>query len=292
MQIEVQIVNAFIDGTTGGNPAGVVVDANGLTGTQKLKVAQQVGLSETAFVSASDVATVKLEFFTPTRQIPHCGHATIATFSLLRQMGAVGEGRLSKETTDGNRVILVEGGMAFMEQRAPKYTQVPATSELAGRVVASLGLTRTRFLSGVDPSVVNTGNAFLIVPLLDERSVAALRPHRDLVESLSDELDLIGYYVFSTTTKVRGRHAGARMFAPRFGIPEEPGTGMAAGPLACFLHDYLRVEDREIFIEQGWLMQPPSPSVIRVRLELADGKISRLMAGGAARVVSSMRVDV
>lgn len=292
MQIEVQIVNAFIDGTTGGNPAGVVVDANGLTGTQKLKVAQQVGLSETAFVSASDVATVKLEFFTPTRQIPHCGHATIATFSLLRQMGAVGEGRLSKETTDGNRVILVEGGMAFMEQRAPKYTQVPATSELAGRVVASLGLTRTRFLSGVDPSVVNTGNAFLIVPLLDERSVAALRPHRDLVESLSDELDLIGYYVFSTTTKVRGRHAGARMFAPRFGIPEEPGTGMAAGPLACFLHDYLRVEDREIFIEQGWLMQPPSPSVIRVRLALADGKISRLMAGGAARVVSSMRVDV
>ena len=179
-----------------------------------------------------------------------------------------------------------------MEQRAPKYTQVPATSELAGRVVASLCLTRTRFLSGVDPSVVNTGNAFLIVPLLDERSVAALRPHRDLVESLSDELDLIGYYVFSTTTKVRGRHAGARMFAPRFGIPEEPGTGMAAGPLACFLHDYLRVEDREIFIEQGWLMQPPSPSVIRVRLELADGKISRLMAGGAARVVSSMRVDV
>ena len=292
MQIEVQIVNAFIDGTTGGNPAGVVVDANGLTGTQKLKVAQQVGLSETAFVSASDVATVRLEFFTPTRQIPHCGHATIATFSLLRQMGAVGEGRLSKETTDGNRVILVEGGMAFMEQRAPKYTQVPATSELAGRVVASLGLTRTRLLSGVDPSVVNTGNAFLIVPLLDERSVAALRPHRDLVESLSDELDLIGYYVFSTTTKVRGRHAGARMFAPRFGIPEESGTGMAAGPLACFLHDYLRVEDREIFIEQGWLMQPPSPSVIRVRLALADGKISRLMAGGAARVVSSMRVDV
>ena len=292
MQIEVQIVNAFIDGTTGGNPAGVVVDANGLTGTQKLKVAQQVGLSETAFVSASDVATVKLEFFTPTRQIPHCGHATIATFSLLWKMGAVGEGRLSKETTDGNRVILVEGGMAFLEQRAPKYTQVPATSELAGRVVASLGLTRTRLLSGVDPSVVNTGNAFLIVPLLDERSVAALRPHRDLVESLSDELDLIGYYVFSTTMKVRGRHAGARMFAPRFGIPEEPGTGMAAGPLACFLHDYLRVEDREIFIEQGWLMQPPSPSVIRVRLELADGKISRLMAGGAARVVSSMRVDV
>jgi len=292
MQIEVRIVNAFIDGTTGGNPAGVVVDANALTTVQKGAVARQVGLSETAFVSASGVATVKIEFFTPTRQIPHCGHATIATFSLLRQMGMVGEGRLSKETIDGTRAILVDEGMVFMEQRAPKYTQVPATSELGDRVVASLGPMRPQLVGGVDPSVVNTGNAFLIIPVGDERSVAALRPHHDLVESLSDELDLVGYYVFSTTTKVRGRHAGARMFAPRFGIPEEAGTGMAAGPLACFLHDHLGVEDREIFIEQGWLMQPPSPSVIRVRLDLADGKISGLLAGGAARVVSSIRVDV
>jgi PhzF family phenazine biosynthesis protein len=269
-----------------------VVDANALTVAQKLTVARQVGLSETAFVSASGVATVKLEFFTPTRQIPHCGHATIATFSLLRQMGVVGEGLLSKETTDGNRAIWIEGDMAFMEQRGPKYTRVAATSELGDRVVASLGLMPPQLMSGVDPSVVNTGNAFLIVPVGDERSVAALRPRHNLVESLSDELNLIGYYVFSTTTKVRGRHAGARMFAPRFGIAEEAGTGMAAGPLACFLHDYLGVEDREILIEQGWLMQPPSPSVIRVRLELADGKISGLMAGGTARVVSAMRVDI
>lgn len=79
MQIEVRIVNAFIDGPAGGNPAGVVVDANALTAAQKLKVARQVGLSETAFVSASDTASIKLEFFTPTRQIAHCGHATIAT---------------------------------------------------------------------------------------------------------------------------------------------------------------------------------------------------------------------
>lgn len=292
MHIDVQIVNAFIDGEIGGNPAGVVVDANILTADQKLKVAQQVGLSETAFVSASDTATIKLEFFTPMRQIPHCGHATIATFSLLRQLGVVGEGHLSKETIDGNRDILVEGEMAFMEQRAPRYTPVAVTSELGSRVIASLGIAPAQLLSGVAPLVVNTGNAFLLVGLSDERSVAELRPHLNLVESLSDELDLIGYYVFSTTTKVQGRHAGARMFAPRFGISEEAGTGMAAGPLACLLHDYLGIGDREIFIEQGWLMQPPSPSVIKVVLEIANGKISRLMAGGYARTISSLRVEV
>jgi ascorbate-specific PTS system EIIC-type component UlaA len=97
MLIEVQIVNAFIDGAAGGNPAGVVVDANALTAAQKLTVAQRVGLSETAFVSASNSATIKLDFFTPTRQIAHCGHATIATFSLLRHLGLISDGRLPKK---------------------------------------------------------------------------------------------------------------------------------------------------------------------------------------------------
>jgi PhzF family phenazine biosynthesis protein len=292
MLVDVQIVNAFIDGATGGNPAGVVVDANNLTTAQKLEVAKEVGLSETAFVSESDSATVKLEFFTPTRQIAHCGHATIATFSLLRRLGVVSEGRLSKETIDGNRDIVVDGDMAYMEQRAPEYTRVAASSELGGRVISSIGLTKDRLRSGADPFVVDTGNSFLIVPLPGERAVTELQPEFDLVEAISEELDLVGYYVFSTTTKEQGRHAGARMFAPRFGISEEAGTGMAAGPLACFLHDHLGVEEREILIEQGWLMDPPSPSLIRVILKLADGQISRLMAGGAAHVASSMQVEV
>jgi PhzF family phenazine biosynthesis protein len=183
--------------------------------------------------------------------------------------------------------------MVFMEQHAPKYTQVAVTSELGGQVVASLGLTQTQLLDRVDPFVVNTGNAFLLVPLADEQSVAELRPHLRLVESLSDELDLVGYYAFSTTTKVPGRHAGARMFAPRFGIAAvEAGTGMEAGPLACFLHDHLGIEEREILIEQGWLMRPPSPSVIKFVLEVADGNISHLMAGGTARAISFLRVEV
>lgn len=79
MNVRVEIVNAFVDAGTGGNPAGVVLDADGLSDGQKLAVARQVGLSETAFVSASEVASFKLDFFTPARRIAHCGHATIAT---------------------------------------------------------------------------------------------------------------------------------------------------------------------------------------------------------------------
>ena len=82
-QFTVNVVNAFIDNGVGGNPAGVVLDADGLDRDTKQQIAAQAGLSETAFVSASDTAVFKLEFFTPTRQIAHCGHATVATFSYL-----------------------------------------------------------------------------------------------------------------------------------------------------------------------------------------------------------------
>ena len=69
MKIEIQIINAFIDGESGGNPAGVVLDADKFSAMQKLKIAAKVGLSETAFVSSSKSADFKLDFFTPKRQI-------------------------------------------------------------------------------------------------------------------------------------------------------------------------------------------------------------------------------
>ena len=292
MRVDVQIVNAFIDGEHGGNPAGVVIDADSLGADQKRAVAEMVGLSETAFISTSKVATFKLEFFTPTRQIAHCGHATIATFSLLRQIGRVAEGLSSKETIDGNRDILIRGDMAFMEQRAPRYSPIPVESELCARVLASLRIDPTRAPLASEPCVVNTGNSFLVIQLPTEAAVRALDPDFSAVEQISDELDLIGYYPFSSATRVTGRVAGTRMFAPRYGIREEAATGMAAGPLACFLYDRTGIMKPQMLIEQGRLMSPASPSVITVDLEIRDRNIVRLMAGGRAKSVKSFSVEI
>jgi PhzF family phenazine biosynthesis protein len=292
MRIDVHIVNALTDEETGGNPAGVVIDADALNVKQKLDVARQVGLSETAFVSKSDVATIKLEFFTPTRQIAHCGHATVASFSLLRQLGRVNDGKLSKETIDGNRSILVDGNTVLMEQGAPRYRPIAAGSGLSLSIAQSIGLQPTHLHSTANPTVVNTGNGFLMIALPDARSLAEIRPNHQAIETISGELDLIGYYVFCRETVMPRRHAGTRMFAPRFGINEESATGTAAGPLACFLHDHMGVKDREIVIEQGRLMQAPSPSIIKVMLDINDGAISRLMAGGAAVAVRSISLEI
>lgn len=121
MKVTIKILNAFIDNDSGGNPVGVVLDADALNNQQKLTIAKKVGLSETAFVSKSTQADFKLDFYTPNRQIAHCGHATIAVFSYLSQLGKAKQGWYTKETIEGNRKIQIDGDMAYMQQLAPRY---------------------------------------------------------------------------------------------------------------------------------------------------------------------------
>lgn len=120
-QLTISVIQAFVDAGRGGNPAGVVLNADVCDRATRQRIATQVGLSETAFVSASSTADYRLEFFTPVRQIAQCGHATIATFSYLAQQGILKRTHSSMETVDGVRGIRLEGDQAFMKQRTPTY---------------------------------------------------------------------------------------------------------------------------------------------------------------------------
>lgn len=275
---EAWFVDALTHAGRGGNPAAVVLDADGLDSASRIRIAARIGLSETAFVSRSEVATVRLEFFTPTRQIAHCGHATIATFALLRSLGRIVDGHFSKETIDGIRTILVDGDQVFMQQRAPRYETWPAATPQARRIRASLGL------DPADVTIVDTGNRFALIEVDGVDALRSLAPAMVEIAGSSEELDLVGYYVFSRTGAASGRAATTRMFAPRYGIAEEAATGMAAGPLASLLHARYAVGPT-LTIEQGTWMPIPSTSAIEVRLELDNDEIVGLYAGGRASIV-------
>lgn len=292
MKLDVAIVNAFVtqtqDGQSeGGNPAGVVLNADELSHAQKLSIAKQVGLSETAFVSQSDVAGFKLDFFTPTRQIAHCGHATIATFNLLASKGLVPQENTSKETIDGIRAVSITNGSAFMAQLAPSYQALP---EYQARVLSSLNLTSEEVSD--EAILVNTGNSFLLVGVKDKQTLADISPDYDLIQTISEALDLIGYYVFSLDTYLDSSTATSRMFGPRYGILEEAATGMAAGPLACYLYDQKKINQSSFIIEQGYAMKVPSPSLLKAELKLEDDEIKSLSVGGRAKVSQALSLDV
>jgi len=291
MKIEVPIVSAFVDGESGGNLAGVVLNAERYSSEQKQEIAAAVGLSETAFVSPSESADVKLEFFTPTQQIAHCGHATIATFSLLRQRGLLASDRSSLETIDGLGCVNMEGDAAYMAQRAPRFASL--NEEDLQTTSRALGITQKDLIEGTEPTLVNTGNSFVIIGIREVETIKGLQPDFALIEKLSESLDLIGFYVFSFDGIGDGRDAGARMFAPRYGIQEESATGMAAGPLACYLYKQSGTNKQEFAIEQGRWMSSPSPSVINVRLNIGvNDKIQNLFAGGQGALKEFVEVEV
>lgn len=292
--IQALIVNGFVGAEGGGNPAGVVLDADELSDAQMQIIAHKIGMPETAFVSQSKTEGLKLDFFTPNRRIPHCGHATIATFAYLLDQGKLQEGVTSKETVDGPRKIVLKNGEAFMEQLAPKYNPVAGWASVGVSledVLRSLGLSAQDLDPRFEPAVVNTGNSFLMVAVPDGDTLSRIVPDLPRISEVSDRLDLIGYYVFTTAPDATDKDATTRMFAPRYAIDEEAGTGMAAGPLACVLYDKLGVTKEQIVIEQGVYMTPPSPSLITVDLDLEKGEITGLMAGGKGKMVRELNLQ-
>ncbi len=289
-QLTVPIVQAFIAEGDGGNPAGVVLDADRFNSAEKQAIAAQLGLSETAFVSGSDLADYRLDFYTPTRQIADCGHATVATFSHLVQTGRLTGSASSKEIVDGRREIYLRGDMAFMEQSAPRYTDLPSDS--AEALLRILAISPDDLMPGKQPIIVNTGVNFIILPLNGVSAVKALAPDFDALADLSDQYDAIGVYAFSLDTEAPGHDAGIRMFAPAYGIPEESATGMGAGPLACYLHDELGINNTTFVLEQGYLMEEPSPSLLTAELDVVDGKIMRVLVGGRGRVSREISLEL
>jgi PhzF family phenazine biosynthesis protein len=287
MKVKVKVLNAFIDNNQGGNPAGVVMDADKLNHQQKLSIAKQIGLSETAFVSKSSIADYKLDFYTPNRQIAHCGHATIAVFSYLAENQNLSQGWYTKETIDGTRKILIENNSAYMEQLAPKYTEIESYQN---RVVKSLNLNQTQILE--KPLLVNTGNSFVIIGVKDQQTLAQLNIDFDSIKTISEQLDLIGYYVYTLETHNLKNDASTRMFFPRYGVDEEAATGMAAGPMACYLYDKVGIKKSKFIIEQGFFMPQPSASKIQVDLKLEKDQITSLMAGGKAKLTKQIVIEI
>jgi PhzF family phenazine biosynthesis protein len=155
-----------------------------------------------------------------------------------------------------------------------------------------LNITKTHLIEGKTPLLVNTGNSFLIIPIRSQQILREIEPNLESIENISHKLNLIGYYAFSTETHKEQRDATARMFAPLYGIHEESATGMAAGPLACYFHDVLGIKKDTYYIEQGYLMHPPSPSLLIVELEKSADKITKIMAGGKGLVMQEKIIEI
>ena len=282
--VEIFKVLAFSDSSAGGNAAGVVLNADNLTPSQRLQIAAKVGFSETAFLSTpkNPAHDYDIRFFTPAREIDNCGHATIAAFSLLRQQGLTQKNKLTYVNNQGEGSVEYEGPEVYMAQKAATYETLSGDEIEFTRRILGYPFLDPKFT----PQIVSTGNRFLVVGVDTEKELTKLQPLQSEIYKISEEKSLIGIYVFVLKNpKTDGVYATTRMFAPYYGIDEESATGMAAGPLAGLLFDHKFVEPGPIVIEQGRFMNLPAPSQIKAEFQIGiSGKLEGLRVGGRAYI--------
>jgi len=295
-------VDAFTRTRFMGNPAGVVPNADGLSEPEMQAIARELNNSETAFVfhpRAND-HDVHVRFFTPTTEVPVCGHATIAAHYVRALEGQM-NGQSARQLT-GADVLQVDiepdGGGDFriwMHQRPPTFAPPVSDVERSSGLVAALRLTEHDL--GERPiQIVSTGHSKVMVPLRDRSLLNDLEPDLPALASISRAIGCNGYHLFTLADPDPGILAHGRMFAPAIGIAEDPVTGNANGPLGAYLVQHRLVpamtfeSGLSCWMRQGEAMGRPGNVKVEVAVDPVLVKPTAVRIGGDA--VIAFRAEI
>ena len=285
------IVDAFTDRPFGGNPAGVVLLGEEAFPDEGLmiKIAAELRFSETAFVrytqaikqSDNHAFTAHVRYFTPKAEVELCGHATIATFSLLHKLG-LAEGRCLCHTLAGDLCIEV-GVKVMMQMAVPRIVRAVADT---APIYKALGI--DGYIPSLPAQVAYAGLEDIMIPIPDVETLNALHPDMEAVAALTEKHKAVSFHCFALPTQaIRQSNnqtitAHVRDFAPQYGIPEESATGTANAALTHYLatHGVIPATGDFSFM-QGEAMG--RPSVVATRIS-DDGTI---YVGGTAAIVAN-----
>lgn len=307
MNKEVYIVNAFTYNGDGGNGAGVVPEAEGLTSEQMQAIAKEVGLSETAFVTKSNEEgyDFHVRFFTTTTEVDLCGHATIAAFSTLGQLGIIKDSNEVVKVKQKTLAGILDVELSFkdnklenvlMTQAEPKFIfslsvqDLEPLCDILGITVNDIGVGVTGYMAR--PMAVSTGLSDLILPIKTLEALKNISPDYKALAKYSEERELIGVHAFSFQTENKTSTVSTRNFGPAVGIDEESATGTANGALAAYLIKnklYPFTDDTTIVCEQGYYMENPSEIIAKVEGEM-DNFIIKI--GGKATILDKKEITL
>jgi trans-2,3-dihydro-3-hydroxyanthranilate isomerase len=280
-------VDVFTERVFGGNPLTVVFDAKGLGDDEMQAIAREMNCSETTFLlppTRPDCAA-RVRIFTPAREVPFAGHPTIGTSWVLATERLLPENSLRFNLEIGPVEVTLEGDPvrpSFLWMRHGEARFGPELTSRAG-FAGALGLAETDLLAGAPVCTGSTGNTFLYVPLRDRETVDQARLDVPALLAAQGEGPNLGVFVFAPDPDPRAGRVYSRMFAPHTsGVPEDPATGSASGPLGAYLVERRLVaagDTVEIVSEQGTRMG--RQSFIRIRIGMTGGRIGEILVGGS-----------
>ncbi|MBX9949988.1 MAG: PhzF family phenazine biosynthesis isomerase [Candidatus Obscuribacterales bacterium] len=280
------MVDAFTTNRFEGNRAGVVLEADQLSAKERQQLAYEIGASETAFVSHSKNADFNVEFYTPKSQIDFCGHATIATFYMMAELGKLnidsGICNITQETKAGILPVAIEkkNGRTFvtMTQRAPEFRSPQVSTK---EVAHALNIQEVDLHQTLPLGLSNTGNWHLMVPVQSKHTLDGISYDAERLSKILTNCGAATAHVFFADSP---KLFYARNFCPTIGIPEDPATGAAAGAFGAYLthNGYLSEKLNEFEIVQGEAMGKKSSIFVRIRMH--EGEIDLVQVAGTAAI--------
>ena len=283
--------DAFTNKQNMGNPAGIVLDADGLTEEEMQRIAEKVGFNGTSFVLYSEVADIRMRYFTPGFEMDLCGHGTVGTIYALRERGLLEEKtNLTIETKAGVLPIQIgvnEKGETFikMRQAVPKFKDFTGSKE---ELAHSIGLNVNDLDVSLPIVYGSTGNWTVIVPIKNLDACERMKPNTDAFPSVLKEIPNASIHpvcleTYDEKVQMHGRHFSSAYA----GTIEDPVTGTASGVMGAYYATYLEKDfdhEMELIVEQGQEIHKDGRVAVYVTKDVENEKLQIDIAGTAVYV--------
>jgi trans-2,3-dihydro-3-hydroxyanthranilate isomerase len=285
--LEYVLVDAFTREPLAGNPCAVFPDARRLDARTMQRIANELNLSETAFVVASERADVGVRYFTPIEEMPLAGHPTLATAHVLHERGLIGD-RATFEMPAG--IVPVE---IARDGDALRYTMIQPAPQFLGTVdrawiARSLGLHQPDLLAAPEPQTVSTGCPMLMVPLASEAALDRCAPDRAALFA-DPARPFMSVHAF---VRLPGTAPAfiARHFSPPGDVPEDPVTGSACGAMSALAFASGLIAERSFTVSQG--RHVGRPGTVYVEVLGSPEAIAGVRIGGFAVTVARGQMEL
>ncbi len=295
MQLEFITVDVFTARAFGGNPLAVILDGRGLTTAQMQVIAAEFNLAETTFVlpPQDPKHTAQVRIFTPRAEMPFAGHPNVGTaFVLAREGGSqgrpVGEPLLFEEKAGLVRLDLIKDATAVVGARLEPPQPLTRGDDIAPDIVAAacslkLGDVET---ANHAPCIASCGLPLVFAELKTRAALAAAQPRSDVFAERLPMARATGILVY-VKDQSGGFDLQVRMFAPLYGVPEDPATGSANVALVGLLASLRPERDLKLQLRIAQGVDMGRASLLEAAAEKRGGKLTALSIGG--RCVAMMR---
>lgn len=292
-------IDSFTKEKFKGNPAGVVLNADGLSENEMQLIARELNNSETAFLFTSNDSGYDgaIRYFTPKNEVPTCGHATIAAMYARAIEESLDSCILKYKTQIGVLPfeIIKESGDYQVVMTQGKFELSPTFDiETTQTLLSALGLEKTDLNNNCPIQIASTGHSKVMIGINSRKKLNALTPDLNTLAQLSKTICCNGYFVFTFDSDNKDIFTYGRMFAPAIGIAEDPVTGNANGPLGGYLIQNRLVDFRENFFEFKGMQgeQLDRLGVVTVRVSAENDNSLKVQIMGNANVIFRTEIEL